>query len=73
MRRPKALIAWSSGKDSAWSQHEARCSRAYDVVGALTTVTETFGSVGMHGVREEILRAQRAAVARRAYSVSVSK
>ena len=68
MRRPKALIAWSSGKDSAWSQHEARCSGAYDVVGALT-----FGSVGMHGVREEILRAQRAAVARRAYSVSVSK
>jgi len=61
MRRPKALIAWSSGKDSAWSQHEARCSGAYDVVGALTTVTETFGRVSMHGVREEILRAQLAA------------
>jgi uncharacterized protein (TIGR00290 family) len=61
MRRPKALIAWSSGKDSAWSLHEARCSGAYDVVGALTTVTETFGRVSMHGVREEILRAQLAA------------
>jgi diphthamide synthase (EF-2-diphthine--ammonia ligase) len=61
MRRPKALIAWSSGKDSAWSLHEARCSGAYNVVGALTTVTETFGRVSMHGVREEILRAQLAA------------
>jgi uncharacterized protein (TIGR00290 family) len=28
------------------------------VVGALTTVTETFGRVSIHGVREEILRAQ---------------
>jgi uncharacterized protein (TIGR00290 family) len=33
-----------------------------DVVGALTTVTETFGRVSMHGVREDILRAQHAAI-----------
>ena len=54
----KALIAWSSGKDSAWALHEARQSGAYEIVGALTTVTETFGRVSMHGVREELLRAQ---------------
>ncbi len=54
----KALIAWSSGKDSAWALHEARQSGAYDIVGALTTVTETFGRVSMHGVREELLMAQ---------------
>lgn len=53
---PKALIAWSSGKDSAWALHEAR--RDYDVVGALTTVTDAFSRVSMHGVREELLRAQ---------------
>ena len=53
---PKALIAWSSGKDSAWALHEAR--RDYHVVGALTTVTDTFSRVSMHGVREELLRAQ---------------
>ena len=28
------------------------------MVGALTTVTETFGRVSIHGVRQEILRAQ---------------
>jgi uncharacterized protein (TIGR00290 family) len=56
--RAKALIAWSSGKDSAWALHEARRSGAFDVVGALTTVTETFGRVSMHGVREELLGAQ---------------
>jgi uncharacterized protein (TIGR00290 family) len=58
--RPKALIAWSSGKDSAWALHEARRAGDCEIVGALTTVTETFGRVSMHGVREELLMAQLA-------------
>jgi uncharacterized protein (TIGR00290 family) len=62
MNKPKALIAWSSGKDSAWALHEVRRSGEYDVVGALTTVTETFARVSMHGVRETILRAQHEAI-----------
>jgi uncharacterized protein (TIGR00290 family) len=56
--RPKALIAWSSGKDSAWALHEARQAGDYDIVGALTTVTDTFGRVSIHGVRESLLLAQ---------------
>lgn len=57
-KRPKTLIAWSSGKDSAWALHEARQSGDYDIVGALTTVTDSFARVSMHGVREELLAAQ---------------
>ena len=56
--RPKALIAWSSGKDSAWALHVARAKGEFDIVGALTTVTDSFARVSMHGVREELLRAQ---------------
>jgi uncharacterized protein (TIGR00290 family) len=56
--RPKALIAWSSGKDSAWALHEVRRVGEIDVVGALTTVTDTFGRVSIHGLREELLMAQ---------------
>ncbi len=56
--RPKALISWSSGKDSAFARHEVRRSSEFDVVGALTTVTETFARVSIHGVRQEILLAQ---------------
>ena len=56
--KPKALIAWSSGKDSAWALHEARRSGDYEIVGALTTVTDAFARVAMHGVREELLLAQ---------------
>jgi uncharacterized protein (TIGR00290 family) len=58
LKKPKALISWSSGKDSAFALHEVRCAGEYDVVGALTTVTETFGRVSIHGVRQEILLAQ---------------
>ena len=59
--RPKALISWSSGKDSAFALHEIRQAGELDVVGAVTTVTETFGRVSIHGVRQEILLAQLAA------------
>jgi uncharacterized protein (TIGR00290 family) len=56
--RPKALISWSSGKDSAFALHEVRQAGELDIVGAVTTVTETFGRVSIHGVRREILLAQ---------------
>ena len=56
--RPKALISWSSGKDSAFALHEVRRADEFEIVGALTTVTETFGRVSIHGVRQEILHAQ---------------
>jgi uncharacterized protein (TIGR00290 family) len=56
--RPKALISWSSGKDSAFALHEVRRAGEFEIVGALTTVTETFGRVSIHGVRQEILLAQ---------------
>ncbi|MGN6462735.1 MAG: ATP-binding protein [Pseudolabrys sp.] len=61
MSRAKALIAWSSGKDSAFALHVARHSLDCEIVGALTTITDTFRRVSIHGVREEVLRAQSAA------------
>ncbi len=59
--KPKALIAWSTGKDSAWALHQARLRDEYEIVGALTTITGNFDRVSMHGVRREILDAQLAA------------
>src|ERR1044071_7535745 len=59
--RPKAWVAWSSGKDSAWALHEVRRAGNIDVVGALITVTDTFSRVSVHGLREELLRSQLAA------------
>ena len=59
--RPKALLAWSSGKDSAWSLHVLRQQGSHEVVGLLTTINEAFDRVAMHAVRVELLRAQAAA------------
>lgn len=54
----KALIAWSSGKDSAWALYEVRRSRDFEIIGALITATEPFNRVSMHGVRDELVRMQ---------------
>ncbi len=63
VRRRKAWLAWSSGKDSAWALHVLRADPDVEVVGLLTTVNSRFDRVSMHGVRGELLRAQAAAVA----------
>ena len=69
--RPKALIAWSSGKDSAWALHVVRQSGDYDVVGALTTVNDAFARVAMHGVRQQLLEMQIAAAGLRPVLVHI--
>jgi uncharacterized protein (TIGR00290 family) len=55
------LVAWSSGKDSAFALHVLR-AQGVDVVGLLTTINEAFERVAMHAVRLELLRAQAEAV-----------
>ena len=60
--RTKALLAWSSGKDSAWTLHVLRQQGEVDVVGLLTTVNQAFDRVAMHAVRRELLAVQAAAV-----------
>jgi uncharacterized protein (TIGR00290 family) len=59
--RPKAWLAWSSGKDSAWALHTVRQKREFDVVALLTTVNRTHQRVAMHAVRESLLEIQAAA------------
>ncbi|HID74667.1 MAG TPA: ATP-binding protein, partial [Planctomycetaceae bacterium] len=62
MAKPAAWVCWSSGKDSAWALHVERLRGEVEVVGLLTTVSEAYGRVSMHGVREELLEAQAEAV-----------
>jgi uncharacterized protein (TIGR00290 family) len=69
--RPKALISWSSGKDSAFALHEVLRAGEVDVGGALTTITETFRRVSIHGVRQEILHAQLDAAALKPHIVPI--
>ncbi|MHC4917546.1 MAG: Dph6-related ATP pyrophosphatase [Planctomycetota bacterium] len=71
MSKPKALVCWSSGKDAAWALHRVRVENCVDVVGLLTTVTEKYGRVSMHGVREEVLEAQARAAGLPLFKVNI--
>jgi uncharacterized protein (TIGR00290 family) len=55
-------MCWSSGKDSAWALHTVRQQGELEIVGLLTTVTDAYERVSMHGVREAILEAQARAL-----------
>lgn len=56
--RPRAVISWSSGKDSAYALWQVLREKRFEVVGLLCTVTGTYRRVSMHGVREELLDRQ---------------
>ena len=61
-RIPKAILCWSSGKDSAWTLHVLRQRQEVEVVGILTTINEVHNRVAMHAVRVSLLQAQAEAV-----------
>jgi uncharacterized protein (TIGR00290 family) len=54
----KTLLAWSSGKDSAWALHKLRQNPEIELVGLFSTVNEAFNRVAMHAVRLELLMKQ---------------
>jgi uncharacterized protein (TIGR00290 family) len=58
---PKILLAWSSGKDSAWTLEVLR-RQGVAVSALLTTLNEAADRVAMHGVRRELLEAQAASL-----------
>jgi uncharacterized protein (TIGR00290 family) len=52
------VFSWSGGKDSAMALHLLLRNPDYEVVSLLTTVTEDYERISMHGVRSELLRRQ---------------
>jgi uncharacterized protein (TIGR00290 family) len=60
--KPRALLSWSSGKDSAYTLKVLREAEEVDVVGLVTTLNAEAGRVSMHAVREQLLDLQAAAV-----------
>ena len=58
MARTRAMLSWSTGKDSAWALHVLRSMPDIEVVGLLTTYNAEFHRVAMHAVRLELLEAQ---------------
>jgi uncharacterized protein (TIGR00290 family) len=51
----KALLSWSSGKDSAWALYVLRQDPAVEVVGLLSVLNERYNRVSMHSTRADLL------------------
>jgi uncharacterized protein (TIGR00290 family) len=52
------LLAWSGGKDSAWTLQVLRRDPEVRIAGLFTTIDEDAGRVAVHNVRTPLLRAQ---------------
>ena len=52
------LFCWSGGKDSAMALHTLLQQQTVRVTALLTTVTEGYERISMHGVRRELLQRQ---------------
>ena len=56
------LLAWSGGKDCLLALQRLLADPRWHVVGLLTTINRSYQRVAMHGVRQEVLAAQTAAL-----------
>jgi uncharacterized protein (TIGR00290 family) len=58
----KILFCWSGGKDSAMALELLLRRNDIQIAALLTTVTEGYDRISMHGVRRELLHRQAAAI-----------
>ncbi|MGZ7100191.1 MAG: Dph6-related ATP pyrophosphatase [Candidatus Angelobacter sp.] len=56
--KKKILLAWSSGKDSAWALHVLRQQNQYEIAGLMTTLNAAFDRVAMHSTRRALVEMQ---------------
>jgi len=56
------LVSWSGGKDSAMALYEILKMKAYNIAALVTTVTEDYDRISIHGVRRNLLEQQVAAL-----------
>jgi len=52
------LFCWSGGKDSAMALHALRAAQDCRITALLTTITEEYDRISMHGVRRALLERQ---------------
>ena len=56
--KEKIILSWSGGKDSSLAHYYIQEKNACEIVALLTTVTEGYDRVSMHGVQRTLLEQQ---------------
>lgn len=72
-KKTDVLMSWSGGKDSCMALHALLQKPDYRVQTLLTTVTEDFDRISMHGVRRSLLRQQAASLGLPLREVMISR
>jgi len=56
--KERAILSWSGGKDSVLALYELVSDHRYEISALLTTLTEDYDRISMHGVRRALLEQQ---------------
>jgi len=58
MTNKQIIVSWSGGKDSTAALHKILQDNEYEVISLITTITDQYDRISIHGVRKELLRKQ---------------
>ena len=67
------VVSWSGGKDSTLALNEILNNTDYEVHTLITTVTEGYDRISIHGVRNELLEKQVQSIGLPLHKVSIPK
>src|SRR5882724_10293643 len=68
-----ALMSWSGGKDSCLALYEIQRAQSHRIAALLTTVTQDYGRISMHGVRRVLLEKQATSLSLPLHQILISK
>ncbi len=71
--KEKVLVGWSGGKDSVLALEEIHRSGRYEPAALLTTITQDYDRISMHGVRRVLLERQAESLGIALEKVYISK
>jgi len=71
--KEKVIFSWSGGKESALAVHKLQETESYEIAALLTTVTQAYDRISMHGVRRSLLERQAEALGITLEKVFISK
>jgi len=69
----RVVLSWSSGKDSAMALYEIQSRKEYAIAALLTTITEGYDRVSMHGVPKVLVEQQAKSLGLPLQKVFISK
>jgi len=67
------VFSWSGGKDSALALYEILKAESYNIVSLITTVTEEYDRISVHGVRNDLLEKQTKSLKLPLHKINIPK